>query len=508
MSKSQSKYFLRLERGPTRSGSGRSRRVGWLVCLILVACTLPPAELPQPAIQTTPLPTATSAPEATPFPTRPPYNPGELVDYTAQTGDTLPALAVRFNTTIPEILTANPNIPGDATTMPPGMPMKIPIYYLPLWGTPFQILPDWHFVNGPAALAFDTQAFVETQPGWLKDFNAYVAGETRSGAGIVDYVARNFSVGPRLLLAVLDYQTGALTNPAQPGNLDEYPLGYVNGNNRGLYLQLVAAANQLNHGYYGWRAGELPDFELLNGELERPDPWQNAGTVAIQHYFAGFMGAAAYREAISPEGIAAVYQNLFGDPWADPTPHLPGSLRQPAFQLPFEPGKPWTYTGGPHTGWGTGAPYAALDFAPPSVKAGCLESEDWATAIAAGVVARSETGIVVLDLDGDGDERTGWNIFYLHLATKDRVTVGTALAAGEPVGHASCEGGTSTGSHIHIARKYNGEWVLASGTLAFDLEGWIAQDGADAYLGTLTRGSRVITACECSNRASQIISGE
>ena len=33
----------------------------------------------------------------TPMPTRPPYVPGTLVDYTAQTGDTLPALASHFN---------------------------------------------------------------------------------------------------------------------------------------------------------------------------------------------------------------------------------------------------------------------------------------------------------------------------------------------------------------------------------------------------------------------------
>ena len=64
---------------------------------------------------------------ATPFPTRPAYRPAELVDYVAQIGDTLPALAIRFNTTVEEILAANEFIPPDATTMPPGMPMKIPI---------------------------------------------------------------------------------------------------------------------------------------------------------------------------------------------------------------------------------------------------------------------------------------------------------------------------------------------------------------------------------------------
>src|SRR5689334_5266550 len=45
---------------------------------------------------------------------RPAYAPGQLVDYTAQDGDTLPALAARFNTTVDQIMKANPIIPADA----------------------------------------------------------------------------------------------------------------------------------------------------------------------------------------------------------------------------------------------------------------------------------------------------------------------------------------------------------------------------------------------------------
>src|SRR5258706_8318499 len=63
---------------------------------------------------------------------RPAYAPGQLVDYTAQNGDSLPALAARFNTTVDQIIHANPIIPTDATTIPACFPMKIPIYYLPL----------------------------------------------------------------------------------------------------------------------------------------------------------------------------------------------------------------------------------------------------------------------------------------------------------------------------------------------------------------------------------------
>jgi murein DD-endopeptidase MepM/ murein hydrolase activator NlpD len=172
--------------------------------------------------------------------------------------------------------------------------------------------------------------------------------------------------------------------------------------------------------------------------------------------------------------------------------------------MPFTSGADWALTGGPHTAWGTAQPYAAIDFAPPSVASGCIPTSEWATAVADGVVSRSETGEVVLDLDGDGDERTGWAVFYLHIGTEGRARLGAELKAGDPVGHPSCEGGTSTGTHVHIARKYNGEWMNADGMLAFNLEGWVAHNGAAAYEGYLVRGSSTVTACVCSNRASFI----
>jgi LasA protease len=443
-------------------------------------------------------------PLVTPSPARPVYKPGELVDYTAQTGDTLPALAARFNTTLAEIMEANPIIPQSATTMPPGMPMKIPIYYAPFWGSAYRIIPDSLFVNGPAQVDFNTVEFVSQHTGWLSNFQDYAGDETRSGAEIVDYVAQNYSVSPRLLLALLEYKSGALTQAEISEEDKEYPLGYEAVNRKGLYQQLIWTANTLNNGYYGWRAGNLLSIEFEDGRIEQFDPWQNAATVALHNYYNLFLSFDDYQRAISQDGLAATYRELFGDPWAQVQDHIPGSLVQPELTLPFLAGGAWAYTGGPHTGWGTGAPFAALDFAPPSVSPGCVWSDHWATASAPGVVVRVDTGIVVLDLDGDGDERTGWEIFYLHVATDGRAALGAQLNTGDRVGHPSCEGGTATGTHIHIARKYNGEWILADSALAFNLEGWVAHSGSKAYQGTLTKLNTTIIARENPNAASFI----
>ena len=126
----------------------------------------------------------------------------------------------------------------------------------------------------------------------------------------------------------------------------------------------------------------------------------------------------------------------------------------------------------------------------------------WVTAAASGLVVRSGSGMVVIDLDGDGREQTGWVLIYLHLAVDGRIALNTWVATGDPLGHPSCEGGFATGTHLHIARKFNGEWVQADGPLPFNLGGWVAQAGSEAYEGTLTRDGVTVTACVCGNADS------
>ncbi|MCE7861462.1 MAG: M23 family peptidase [Chloroflexi bacterium CFX2] len=326
-----------------------------------------------------------------------------------------------------------------------------------------------------------------------------MGGETRSGAELVDYVAINYSINPKLLLAILEYQGGALSLPEPP--VRRRLLGLERQFWESHYLQLVLAANTLNNGYYGWRAGSLIEFEDESGNLIRPDPWQNAASAALQYYFSRMYNGSEYNDAISPDGLYKTYTDYFGSPWEDSFELIPGSLRQPDLSLPFPDSQTWNYTGGPHTGWGTGEPFSALDFAPPSEKSGCIPAkiENFATAVADGLVVRSRVDGVALDLDKDGDERTGWVIFYLHLATNERVSLGTELKTGDKIGYPSCEGGRSTGTHVHVARKFNGEWILADSVIPFTMSGWIPHRGIRAYEGTLTKGGLTVTACECGD---------
>lgn len=145
----------------------------------------------------------------------------------------------------------------------------------------------------------------------------------------------------------------------------------------------------------------------------------------------------------------------------------------------------WFYTGGPHAGWGDGSPRAAIDIAPPA-SMGCIVSPDFAIAAAAGHVVASEHARVILNLNG-GFQGSGWSLVYMHIADTGRIIKGTDVNTGDRIGHPSCEGGIATGTHLHFARLYNGQWLSADGVLPLNLSGWLFHNLPEEYDGTAAR---------------------
>jgi len=443
-----------------------------------------------------PLIRSPGAPLLTPTPDFPHALPAmrtEEDSYAVKLGDTLGQIASQYGVSVDHLLQENDLV--DPNVLEVGQVLTIPVPTPQESGSDFKIIPDSELVNGPFNILFNIEEYVNQKSGFLAKYYEEVDEVSMSGVQIVQRIAQDYSVNPRLLLAVLQYQSGWLTE-TNPKKADQvYPIGFRDPQKIGLYRQLAWAANNLNHGYYLWRVDGIAIWLLSDGTLVPIASTINAGTAGIQHMFALLYDRAAWDKAVSQDGLFSTYNGLFGYPF-DYTiePILPSELAQPTMQLPFESGVTWSFTGGPHGGWGDGSAWAALDFGPPGEALGCVQSDAWVVTVADGLILRVENGAVIQDLDGDGFEQTGWVVLYMHIETRDRVKSGTFLKAGERIGHPSCEGGISNGTHVHLARRYNGEWIPADQDIPFVLDGWVSSGTGTEYDGYLTIGDISIEA--------------
>lgn len=458
-----------------------------MTLLALVACSTETNDLPAPTItrvSTTILPSPTTTPTATPLPL-----PTIVLErYSIRAGDTLGALAARFDTSVDELMRLNGiTNPGSLQI---GREIKVPM--LVTMNAPSErLLPDSELVYGPAFENFDAAAFVNSQNGYLASYRQNVEGENLSGAQIIQLAAERYSVGPRVLLALLEMQSGWVTkSPATPTQIT-YPFGLIDGTRQGLWWQINWAANQLNAGFYD----KLPAIKFKDRVRARIAPSTNVGTIAVQNVIAQLTASDTFQTQLAT--FSTTYKIFFGDANAYTVePLLPRDLKQPPLRLPWADGTLWYVTGGPHGGWADGSAWSAVDFTPRDILGSCSPSSDWVIASASGKILRSEHGRVIESLNGNNFQGKGWTLLYMHMASAGRVKEGAQLNMGERIGRPSCEGGNANASHVHLARLYNGVWMSVD-VVPFVLSGWKIIAGDQEYDGKMTRGSDTREVCDC-----------
>jgi LasA protease len=492
--------------------------------VIVITATFPssgPEVVIAPSTQVPPL--ASAAPGLATLP--PPVNDGSApvmaaapslpAEHVVQAGDTLFGIAQKYGVSLESLMAANTLINPDVLSV--GQIIALP--NAPTGQTPaLALIPDSRFVRGPGSGGLDIAAYIASLPGYIKTASDTVTFNQANGAGrprlltaaqVVEEVSLEYSVDPRLLLTTLEYRAGWLSNPAPLETLKTFPLiseelsaGF---DRAGLYKQLSWAANELNRGYYAWKGRGLSTLEFKEGTRLQYAPTLNAGTIGLQYWLSLNQDPSVWQAQVGEGGFMATYRALFGDPFSGAFEVVPANLLQPDFSLPFASGEVWYYTGGHHGGWGSGSAWSAIDFAPPDERTSdmpfCYTSQYAVRAVAPGAIARSADGALVLDLDGDGDETTGWTVLYLHM--DDLTPAGTRVNAGDPVGRAACAGGFSNATHLHIARRYNGEWIPADCSAcrvgherpSFIMSGWVVVGYAgQEYQGAMQKGSTTLQA--------------
>ena len=431
---------------------------------------------------------ATSTPlVGVPTPSVIPFQPpAGYVEYLAQSGDTLQTVGARFDAE-PDKIISEEAIPEEGL-INPGQILYLP----PLKGetTPDDILIyDSDVVYSPSASDFDLSAFIDSYGGRLSTYSEIRMYGKTPAAVILGELAADYSINPRILLSLLELNGRWVTGQPESDEQELYPFHYIRADRGGLYRQAGWAIQQLVAGYYGWRAGTLTEVTFMDKSTLRLAPNLNAGTVAVMVYLAQVYPRVEWEQKLNE--LPGIHEDLFGDAYQramSVEPLFPVGLVQPDLRLPFSKKETWVFTCGLHASWGKdGQPLGALDFAPPLASSGCGNSIHYATAMASGRVVYSLNGKIFVDMDGDNDPHTGWVMLYMHIANSDKVEVGTELQTGDRIGHPSCEGGSSYGIHVHVARMYNGEWVLGEGGLPFVLSGYQANYAEGLCSGSLTR---------------------
>ncbi|HSG15556.1 MAG TPA: PA14 domain-containing protein [Anaerolineae bacterium] len=369
-----------------------------------------------------------------------------------------------------------------------------PLYPVSDNSTGEMLVSDGLFLYASSVLDFDTQAFLETQPGPLAGYVEEVNGEPWTAAESIQYNAMFFGLNPQLILTLLEAQTGVITGfsaavPLASSGPEPSPAaGTFHAYVRQLAEQALLAYDNHRHDV---SAGQLvfPDGTTIT----TPESL-NAGTYAVRATLAGSMSRRQWESWVQNPGPLFVEQfnRWFGDPLENPDQALSAATSAPSgYILPFPIGETWYYTGGPHNyGGGTPGctsdprcprPWSSLDIAQPEIIAcpgASYPAQRWIVAAKGGDVIQSSQALIVID------HRDGWRTYYSHVSSADKRGTGP-IDRGDRLGHPSCEvepGGFTTGIHVHFALFQIGVGFVEANGKSFS--GWQVGETSH-YNGTM-----------------------
>jgi len=121
--------------------------------------------------------------------------------YVVQSGDTIGSIAARFGVTPESIIQLNQL--SNPSALEVGQVLMIPVPESEKPGPNFKIIPDSELVYGPAANGFDPAEFLKGKQGYLQNYHEMVNDRDRTGPELILFTAEQYSVNPRILMAVL-----------------------------------------------------------------------------------------------------------------------------------------------------------------------------------------------------------------------------------------------------------------------------------------------------------------
>ena len=333
--------------------------------------------------------------------------------------------------------------------------------------------PDWY--------APQIQAFLDAQPGPLKRYRLKIWNREHSFAEILSSQSSLYSINPRIVLALIEQQSGLISNGSPSDDAAKFMLGYRGEDGRiaGWNGQLRWAIRQLHHAQRDFPG--TPELSYAD-QTRSPLP---EGMQLPDYAIARVLAATTTAPELAAKldggsgSFVAVYTRLFGDP-REPPSGWPGPAA-PFLSLPmesvhetesfFDHDTPFLQPNGSIVTYrGDQGEYPAYDG---------HDGWDYGMLTPEPVLAAADGTVVFAGNSDDGcgvaqvviiDHGNGYRTLYWHLA-RPEIEPGP-VSRGQLIGVAG-ESGCAVGSHLHFQVQYLGRDT--------DPAGWCGPEGSDPW---------------------------
>ncbi|HEK1414260.1 TPA: protease LasA, partial [Pseudomonas aeruginosa] len=315
-------------------------------------------------------------------------------------------------------------------------------------------LNDELFLYGRDAEAFDLEAYLALNAPALRDKSEYL-----------EHWSGYYSINPKVLLTLMAMQSGPLGAPDERALAA--PLGRLSAK-RGFDAQVRDVLQQLSRRYYGFE-----EYQLRQAAARKAvgEDGLNAASAALLGLLREGAKASAVQGGNPLGAYAQTFQRLFGTPAAEllqPRNRVARQLQAKAalappsnlMQLPWRQGYSWQPNGA-HSNTGSGYPYSSFDAS--------YDWPRWGSATYSVVAAHAGTVRVLSRCQVRVTHPSGWATNYYHMdqiqvSNGQQVSADTKLGVyASNINTALCEGGSSTGPHLHFSLLYNGAFVSLQG---------------------------------------------
>lgn len=355
--------------------------------------------------------------------------------------------------TLPALAPVGGGAPLDFSNVLPPAPANTPLF------------DDLRFSSEPNLTVPAVQALLDAQPGPLKSVLITVGDRNQGVAEVVVGQAYLYSLNPKLLLALLEFQQSLLTNPAPDINTIDWAMKFQGEDEkwRGLYGQIRWAGRELRRG--------VRDFPYVT-ELQYKDenvkgpipPGLNAASYAVVRVLARTMTPEELQRVLDDGSFVALYSRLFEDPRqtlaALPPPAQPflrSPLPKPTYITSFfDHDLPFLSPNGSLVSW-WGRRETEVSYDGHDAWDYGLRPPDPILAAAAGTVVwagNSDDGCGIPARGVVLDHGNGYRTLYWHLS-EITAQLGQTVNAGDQLGIVGATG-CVTGPHLHFQTQYLG----------------------------------------------------